>query len=171
MSKVQMLYRVLSHSKPADEMADIQMLDRIKSLFHSLPNAGSLPTPDTPHAIGTLLVRAAKADKLYLLEEIEVIDDLLAYQFNLTPEQAAQLRQDCEALDMAFSETEDFANDLRDSISYDERVATILSLWEVVFADGQAVDAEEDLLSQLETLLGVPSEKSRELHELAKAAA
>jgi len=146
------------------------MFDRILSLFQTLPTTGSLEKPDTPHAVGTLLVRAAKADKLYLLQEIELIDDLLAYQYDLAPDQAAALRKECEILDVAIPEIEDFASILRDAINYDDRVATILSLWEVVFADGRAVDAEEGLLKELEVLLGVPAEKSRQLHELAKAA-
>ena len=146
------------------------MLNRILSLFNNLPSTGALPKADTPHAVGTLLVRAAKSDKLYLLEEIELIDDLLAYQYSLTPDQATALRQECETLDMAVRDTEGFANVLRDAIDYDDRVATILALWEVVFADGRAVEAEEELLKELEKRLGVSPEKSRELYNLVEAA-
>ena len=147
------------------------MLKQILSRFSSLPSTGALPKSDAPHALGTLLVRAAKADKIYLLEEIELIDDLLAHQYSITLDQAEVLRQECETLDVAIPDTQAFAHVLRDAIDYNERVATILALWEVVFADGKAVEAEQELLKELEELLGVSPEKSRELYKLAEAAA
>lgn len=146
------------------------MFNRILSLFDTAPTQSTLPKADTPHAVGTLLVRAAKADKIYLLEEIELIDDLLAHQYDLTPDKATALRQECETLDLAMPDTQAVAGILRDAIEYDERAATILALWEVVFADDKVVEAEEDLLKELETLLGVSPQKSRELYELAEAA-
>jgi uncharacterized tellurite resistance protein B-like protein len=150
------------------------MFERILALLQpkaeSEAEAVALPDADVRHIIGALLVRAAKADKLYLFEEIEQIDEVLAYRYDLNPTQAAKLRMDCEVLDAAVPESEGLVKILRDSVSYDERVAITLSLWEVVFADGRKVETEEILLRQLEVLLGISFQKSRELHDLALAA-
>lgn len=146
------------------------MFDRIMSLFHKDVRVTRLPEADAQHAMGALLVRAAKADKAYLFEEIEHIDDLLAHRYNLNPVQAAKLRAECEKLEEAMPDTAALAKVLHDVISYEEREATVLALWEVVFADGHEVEAEDLLLHQLEALLGVSPEVSKRLHDEAMAA-
>ena len=144
------------------------MFQRILSLAQKKTNTASLPDIDVPHATGALLVRAAKADNVYLIEEIEVIDDVLAHRYSLSPEEAAKLRKECETLDTLMPVGAAFAEVLCDAIDYDERVAMVLALWEVVFADGHKVEEEDTLLSHLETVLGVPVAKSKELQDLVR---
>jgi len=76
-----------------------------------------------------------------------------------------------EKLEEAMPDTTALATVLHDAISYEEREATVAALWEVVFADGHEVPAEDALLHQLEALLGVSPEKSKELHDAAMIAA
>ena len=144
------------------------MFQRILSLAQKKATVASLPDIDVPHATGALLVRAAKADRVYLIEEIEVIDDVLAHRYKLSPAEAAKLRKECETLDTLMPAGAAFAEVLCDAIDYDERVAMVLALWEVVFADGRKVAEEDTLLSHLETVLGVPVEKSKELQDLVR---
>ena len=144
------------------------MFQRILSLAQKKADTAALPDVDVPHAIGAMLVRAARVDGVYLFEEIEVIDEVLAYRYKLSPAEAAKLRAECETLDTIMPAGEAFAEILRDAIDQDERVAMVLALWEVVFADGYKVAEEDTLLSQLETVLGVPVEKSKELQDLVR---
>lgn len=143
------------------------MFDRILSLFQPEASVTPLPEADAQHALGALLVRAAKIDKVYLFEEIEHIDELLAHRYDLNPVEAAKLRAECENLEIAMPDTEALAGVLHDAISLEEREATVLALWEVVFADGIEVEAEDRLLHQIEALLGVSPERSKDLHDLA----
>ena len=144
------------------------MFQRILSLAQKKATVASLPDIDVPHATGALLVRAAKADGVYLIEEIEVIDDVLAHRYSLSAEEAAKLRKETETIDSLMPVGTAFAEVLCDAIDYDERVAMVLALWEVVFADGRKVAEEDTLLSHLETVLGVPVEKSKELQDLVR---
>ena len=146
------------------------MFKRILSLFQQQGPVTPLTDIDVRHALGALLVRAAKADHVYLFDEIEQIDEVLEHLYKLTAQETAQLRLECEALDTVVPDGKAFADILRDAISYEERVATVLALWEVVFADGHKATKEEELLSQLEALLGVSTEKSKELHDLVRDA-
>lgn len=143
------------------------MFDRILSLFQPDAHVTPLPEADAQHALGALLVRAAKVDQVYLFEEIEHIDELLAHRYNLNPVEAAKLRAECENLEVAMPDTAALAAVLHDAIDLKEREATVLALWEVVFADGVEVEAEDQLLHQIEDLLGVSPERSKELHDLA----
>ena len=144
------------------------MFQRILSLTQEKAAIALLPDVDVAHATGALLVRAAKADSVYLFEEIELIDDVLAHHYKLSPAETTKLREECEKLDMLMPDDQAFAEILCDAIDYEQRVAMVLALWEVVFADGRKVAEEDRLLSQLEAVLGVPVEKSKELHDLVR---
>lgn len=143
------------------------MFDRILSIFHKEAPVTKLPEADAQHAMGALLVRAAKIDKAYLFEEIEQIDDVLAHQYNLNPVEAAKLRAECEKLEEAMPDTTALSTILHDAIGLEEREATVAALWAVVFADGVEAEAEDRLLHQVEEILGVSPEVSKRLHDEA----
>lgn len=146
------------------------MFERILSLFNGQSaEVTMLPEADAKHAIGALLVRVAKADQVYLFEEIERIDQVLALRYDLNVIEAAKLRAECEVLESSIPETTEIASIVRSAIRADDREATIKALWEVVLADGLRVEVEDELLVKLEGLLGVLPERSKELHDLAAA--
>jgi len=97
------------------------MLERLRALFGD-PSAYHTPLPDTDaaHAMGALLVRAAKADHAYLFEEIAVIDRVLAARHGLNPVEAAKMRAECELLERAIPDTPDVGAILKGAISTDE---------------------------------------------------
>lgn len=147
------------------------MFDRILSLFSS--KAGfhtELPDADARTALGALLVRAAKADKAYLFEEVEQIDAVLSKLYNLNPVQAAKMRAQCELLEEDMPDTENLAGILHDAISVDDREAAVAALWSVVFADGVEHEEEDELLHAVEATLGVSPATAKRLHdsEMAK---
>ena len=145
------------------------MFDRIVSMFHAQTPVTKLPEADAQHAMGALLVRAAKVDKAYLFEEIEQIDGVLAHRYNLNPVQAAKLRAECEKLEEAMPDTTALSTILHDAISLEDREATVAALWTVVFADGVEAESEDLLLHQVEAILGVSPEVSKRLHDEAMA--
>jgi len=67
------------------------MLEKLIAFFHS-PEIYETPLPaaDAGHVAGALMVRAAKADKAYLFEEVEMIDRVLAQRHQLGPIEAAK---------------------------------------------------------------------------------
>ena len=55
----------------------MEFIDRILSRFHkSAPVQAPLPEPDANMALGALMIRVAKADKSYAVEEIVKIDGI-----------------------------------------------------------------------------------------------
>lgn len=142
------------------------MFDNILSLFkRSTPSVTLLPPADAQHALGALLVRAAKADHAYLFEEVEEIDHVLAARYNLNPVEAAKLRASCEKLEEAMPQTADLAGVLHGVIDMTEREATVAAMWAVVLADGVELEEEDAFLAEVEALLGVPPEVSKRLHD------
>ena len=95
-----------------------------------------MPEKDAQHALGALLVRAAKVDKAYLFEEVEQIDAVLMYMYKLNPVEAAKMRASCEKLEEDMPETEALAGILEKAMSEADTLAAVAALWSVVFVDG-----------------------------------
>jgi uncharacterized tellurite resistance protein B-like protein len=118
--------------------------------------------------MGALLVRAAKADKTYLVEEIAKIDKILAERHNINPIEAAKMRAECELLEKAMPLTDNISAVLEHAISTDEKEATLSALWRVVYADGINHDEEDQLLHEIEAVLGITPERAKELQAQAE---
>ena len=139
------------------------MFERILSLLspgQSEPNP--LPEPDARMALGALLVRVAMADEIYLFEEIEQIDRILASAYDMSALDAARLRATAEKLNTAAAghTTEELASLIRAAVDYDHRLETVAALWRVVQADGFTHDSEAQLVSLVQQQLGVSQEDS-----------
>ena len=143
------------------------MLERLLSLFQPGKTVPTLPPVDAQHALGALLVRAAKVDRAYLFEEVEEIDQILAHMYDLNPVEAAKLRAACEKLERAMPDTETLARVLHDAIPLAERESAVRSLWSVVLADGGEQPEEGDLLHQIERTLGVSPKRAMHIHAAA----
>jgi uncharacterized tellurite resistance protein B-like protein len=132
------------------------MFERLTALFGN-PSGYTTPLPeaDAAHAMGALLVRAAKADDAYLFEEIALIDKILSTRHDLNPVEAAKMRAECEVLEKAMPQTSEVAEILKGLISVEEREDTLRALWRVVFADGVKHEEEERVLHRIEDVLGV----------------
>ncbi|WP_435310603.1 TerB family tellurite resistance protein [Primorskyibacter sedentarius] len=127
-----------------------------------------LPEADARHAMGALMVRAAKADNAYLFEEISLIDRVLGKRHGLNAVDSAKMRAACEKLEAGMPDTAEMTEILRDAISSDEREATLRALWAVVYADGVKHDEEDLLLHQIENVLGISHERAKALQAEAE---
>lgn len=144
------------------------MLKRFIAFFQNPPaHEKPLPESDARHALGALMVRAAKADHTYLFEELQQIDKVLAERNGLNPVEAAKMRVECERLEAAMPPTEELAIILRNAVPAEEREAMVAALGRVVFADGIEHDEEDELLRQIELVLGVSAAVAKRLHDEA----
>ena len=145
------------------------MLDRLLSLFHKDKPVTTLPEADARHALGALMVRAAKADHTYLFAEVEEIDHILREMFGLNPVEAAKMRARCEKLEEAMPDTEQLAEVLHRAIPESQLEDAVRALWAVVFADGAERQEEDALLHRIEATLGVAPDRAKALHDEERA--
>ncbi|MEP1522144.1 TerB family tellurite resistance protein [Ascidiaceihabitans sp.] len=124
-----------------------------------------LPPADAAHVVGALMVQAAKADRAYLFEEVEVIDRVLARRHNLNPVEAAKMRAQCEKLEEHMHDTDALAGILKEAVGTEEAEAALRALWAVVFADGFEQEEEDNILHQVEAVLGISPLRAKELHD------
>lgn len=120
------------------------------------PDAAPFDPGDAPVALGALLVRLARSDPACALAPPPVIDAILARRYDLTAQEAAEMREACECIERAAPDTGRFAEILRMAVDYRERHALALSLWEEMCREAQPPDeARISLLA--EAVLGVQS--------------
>lgn len=131
----------------------MEIIDRITSLFHK-PSPEPLPELDAQLALAGLLVRVAKSDHTYRVEEISRIDKLLAEIFSLNPVEAAKLRATSEKLDAAAPETEKFAQLIHDKVPEADRLKTLQAMHDVMLADNIALPEEQSVIQSACVALG-----------------
>lgn len=117
-----------------------------------------LPQPDVQLALGALLVRVAFADRQYRASEVGQIDRILCATFSLKPLAAAKLRATSEALERQAPGTPEFARILREAVAYKDRKALADAMWSVALADGAGDAAEEAMLQEIESALGLSAD-------------
>ena len=119
-----------------------------------------LPEPTPQLALGALLVRVAMADREYQAPEVAAIDKILSATFDLKPLDAAKLRATCEALERHAPGTPEFADILKETVPYADRLGLAMAMWQVLLADGDHARIEEDVLHQIEAALGITDSDS-----------
>lgn len=142
------------------------MLTRIRDLFKThAPEP--LPEPDAKLALGALMVRVAKSDHDYKVEEISLIDRLLAQMNALGPIEAAKMRALCEKIEAEAPTTRKFALLIRETVSFEARIDAHEALWQVMLADGVRRDEEDSIVAQVREALGLTLEDCEAAHSRA----
>ncbi|MCV2891735.1 TerB family tellurite resistance protein [Lentibacter sp. XHP0401] len=143
----------------------MEIIDRIMARFHkTAPVKAPLPEPDANMALVALMIRVAKADKSYAVEEIAKIDKLITELFGLNPVQAAKMRATCEKLEAAAPHEGKFAKLIHDSLDADKRLDALRALHSIMRADGVERPEEENVLIETSVALGfqtLPADLSR----------
>ena len=131
------------------------------------PAPSPLPDPEARLALAALLVRLARADGDYAPSEKARIDAILSRRHGLTPEAAAVLRAEAEALEGEAPDTVRFTRALKDAVPLADREALLEAMWSVALADTQRDDEEDRLMRLVANLLGLSDRASAEARQRA----
>ena len=77
--------------------------------------------------------------------------------------EAAKLRATCEALERHAPGTPEYAEILRDTVPYADRLGLAMAMWQVLLADGEHAAIEEASLHQIEAALGITPADSADI--------
>lgn len=134
------------------------MLNSLKELFQSrvlTKNEGdiSAQSKSLEYAAAILMFEISRADSSIDAEERDVIDLALSSQFNLSQEEAIEIRTLAEKeVDHVIS-LHDFTRLLNESLSQEEKIRIIDLLWRVAFADAVLDKYEEYFIRKIADLL------------------
>ncbi len=114
-----------------------------------------LPPDDARLALAALLIRVARTDGFYAVEEVERIDRVLSLRFGLSPFEAVALRSEAESAEAGAPDTVRFTRVLKEAVPLADRAALVEAMWSVALVD-RTRDADEDaLIRMVANLLGL----------------
>lgn len=119
------------------------------------PDPDPLQDSDARLALTALLVRVARSDGDYDQSEQDRIDRICAARYGLSPFEVSKLRRDAETLEAEAPDTVRFTRAIKDAVAYEDRMAVIEALWQVVLADGVREAEEDALLRMVASFLGI----------------
>ncbi len=140
------------------------MIDRLKALLHdcagpSRPGAHARHDP-CQLACAALLVESASVDDHFDPAERARIREIIETRFELPPDEAASLLAEAERVVGESTQILRFTRAVKDALEYDDRVALVEMLWEVVYADGVADALENQLMRRICGLIYVTDHDS-----------
>ena len=115
---------------------------------------------DADLALAALLVRVARSDRMYAIEEVERIDRILMARHGFGSFEAAALRAEAEKVEAEAPDTVRFTRALKEAIPLENRMSLAVALWEVALSDGTRDCNEDNELRLLTGLLGLTDVES-----------
>lgn len=140
--------------------------DFLKRLTEPAPAA--LPDADARLALTALLVRVARSDNDYSAAERARIQSIISARYSLDITGRDALLADAEILESEAPDTVRFTRSIKDAVPYEDRLAVVEALWQVVLADGSRAKEEDALLRLVANLLGVTDMDSAQARQRAE---
>ena len=135
------------------------LLDQLKSMFGLDEDDTSAirPAMDKNLAAAALMVHVIAADGEITPEEEQRLEQVLRNHYSVTDAEALAL---ANAAKLAQSDAVDmyrFTSILKTEMQEDERRALIEDLWEMVYADGEVHEFEDNVVWRVAELIGIQS--------------
>ena len=149
------------------------MLDRLRQLF-SLDAGSALAEADVIDeklAVAALLIHISMADGELDDQEQATLYRLLGNQFDLSERELTSLVEQATEAEHESVGLYEFTSVLKQRFNHDQMDRIVLMLWQMVFADGQSHEFEENIVWRVAELLGVSSRTRMILKKQAAAAA
>lgn len=126
-------------------------------LLNSVLNGepAKLPDADARLALTALMVRIARADNFYEESEAAHIDRINIERYGLSTVEAAELRREAENAEAQAADTVQFTRAIKDAVPFEDRMAVVEALWQIVLADGERDPEEDSILRLVSNLLGI----------------
>jgi uncharacterized tellurite resistance protein B-like protein len=131
------------------------------------PAPAQLPDADARMALTALLVRVARSDNEYSMEERARIQSIVVKRYGLDATERDTLMSDAETLESEAPDTVRFTRAIKDAVAYEDRLAVVEALWQVVLADGARAKEEDALLRLVSNLLGITDMDSAQARKRA----
>ena len=133
------------------------MLDQIKSLF-GISAAETTDQPvllDKKLAAAALMVHVIAADGKITDQEETRLRAVLLEHYAMSAEEAAALEESARSAQSEAVDMYRFTSILKSEMDENERLALIEDLWEMVFADGQLHEFEDNVVWRVAELIGI----------------
>ena len=149
------------------------MIDRLLAFLKELPGGAVADSnPDDPRiAVAALMVHLMDADGLRLDAEADSLRGALTSLFGVTDGDLESLVEAGEKADSEAVDLYAFTSVIKRRLDQEARAELVGILWDVVYADGERHELEDNLVWRIAELIGVESRERIELRRRAARAA
>ncbi len=149
------------------------MLDRLITFLRDMPGSGdgAAKADDPRVAAAALMFHVMDADGVRHAAEHERLELLLKETYSITGQDLSNLVDAGEAADREAVDLYTFTSVLNRNLDADARIAFIRIMWEIVYADGERHELEENIVWRVSELLGVESAKRVAMRQSVEQAA
>ncbi len=133
------------------------MLTKLRNLIvkTSAPEKSGYDADDLQLAQAALMFHVIAADGIVYDEEKQRLQSILENRYELTQSDAAQLIEEAHKADSEAIDLYKFTNILKRQLEHDQRLALIENLWEMVYADGELHELEDNVVWRIAELLAI----------------
>lgn len=150
------------------------MIDRLLAFLKDLPGgtAAAEKDRDDPRvAAAALMIHLMDADGLRLDAEMDSLKEALTSLFGATEVELESLIEAGEKADSEAVDLYAFTSVIKRHLDAEARARLVGILWDVVYADGERHELEDNLVWRIAELVGVDSRERIELRRRAARAA
>lgn len=150
------------------------MIDRLLAFLKDLPGgsvAAEKDRDDPRVAVAALMIHLMDADGLRLDAEVDSLKEALTSLFGATEVEIGSLVEAGEKADSEAVDLYAFTSVIKRHLDAEARARLVGILWDVVYADGERHELEDNLVWRIAELVGVDSRERIELRRRAARAA
>lgn len=143
------------------------MLDKLREFFQGTTteemNPVAFDASDLQLAQAALMFHVIAADGIVHDEERDRLCHILETRYSLTRSEAEQLIEEAQRADLEAIDLYKFTSTLKRQLEHDERLALIENLWEMVYADGEIHELEDNVVWRIAELLAIDKRDRMEM--------
>lgn len=134
------------------------MIERLLAFFSAIPAQGNAPRfsrSDPRLAAAALMFHVIEADGELGDNERQRLEEVLSEAYSLDGDQLAELVEAAELADQQSVDLYAFTSVIKQHLDEGARIHFVELLWEMVYADGEVHELEDNLVWRIAELIGV----------------
>lgn len=136
------------------------MFSKLISNLFAPRNTDAAAQNDERLPLAVLMVRLARTDSEYVLEERAEIELNLADRFGMSQIDARKLVDEAEQIEAEHRDNVEYTRQIKDVVPHDTRAEIMVLMWSLVLADGTRDNEENGFLRLITALLGLSDQES-----------
>ena len=145
------------------------MLDKLRNLLkrtnQSQASQNSFDANDQQLAQAALMFHVIAADGIIRDDEKNKLSQVLESNYALTPQESNQLIEEAKRADREAIDLYSFTSILKHQLDESKRLELVENLWEMVFADGEIHELEDNVVWRIAELLAVDKRDRMEIKQ------